>query len=126
MQVVRFCRLKASVGRDSIVTFEDARGDALQRPVKDAGLARVQSVVRAVLQTEPVVQRCKHLLHEPPPLSGGTGGFKSMICPTAKAEYFPQRGLTRGVRKRASDLPVGQSGRKEIVVEFSQREDDRR
>jgi hypothetical protein len=51
---------------------------------------------------------------EPPLLSGETGGLKSLICPTAKAEYFPQRGLTRGVRKRASDLPVGQSGRKDI------------
>jgi hypothetical protein len=25
---------------------------------------------------------------EPPLLSGETGGFKSLICPTAKAEYF--------------------------------------
>jgi hypothetical protein len=51
---------------------------------------------------------------EPPLLSGETGGFKSLICPTGQAEYFPQRGLTRGVRRRASDLPVGQSGRKGI------------
>jgi hypothetical protein len=31
---------------------------------------------------------------EPPLLSGETGGFKSLICPTAKAEYFYLRGWT--------------------------------
>jgi hypothetical protein len=51
-------------------------------------------------------------------LSGETRGETPLICPTRQAEYFLQRGLTRGVRKRAIDLPVGQSGRKDIVVEF--------
>jgi hypothetical protein len=31
---------------------------------------------------------------EPPLLSGETGGFKSLICPTAKAEYFYLRSWT--------------------------------
>jgi len=35
-------------------------------------------------------------------LSGETGGFKSLICPTAKAEYFLLRGWTA-----FADLPVG-------------------
>src|SRR6266436_5134286 len=32
---------------------------------------------------------------EPPLLSGETGEFKPLICPTAKAEYFLTGGLTR-------------------------------
>jgi hypothetical protein len=31
---------------------------------------------------------------EPPLSSGETGEVKSVICPTAKAEYFSQRGWT--------------------------------
>jgi hypothetical protein len=31
---------------------------------------------------------------EPPLLSGETGGFKPLICPTAKAEYFCEEGWT--------------------------------
>jgi hypothetical protein len=31
---------------------------------------------------------------EPPLLSGETGEFKSLICPTAKAEYFSLAGWT--------------------------------
>ena len=31
---------------------------------------------------------------EPPLLSGETGGFKSLICPTAKVEYFSKEGWT--------------------------------
>jgi hypothetical protein len=43
---------------------------------------------------------------EPPLLSGETDGFNSLICPTAKAEYFRSWGLTQ-LPKIRSDLPVG-------------------
>ena len=40
---------------------------------------------------------------DPPLFSGETGRVKSLICPTAQAEYFLRAGLTA-----KSDLPVGQ------------------
>jgi len=41
---------------------------------------------------------------DPPPFSGETGRFKSLICPTAQAEYFRRRDWTGFI-----DLPVVQS-----------------
>jgi len=43
---------------------------------------------------------------DPPLSSGETGEAKELICPTAKAEYFSRKGLTRFLKIR-SDLPGG-------------------
>jgi hypothetical protein len=58
---------------------------------------------------------------EPPLIRRETRGFKPVICPTAKAEYFCARGWTRALPNARLICPSGQSAACEIMFRHCER-----